>query len=71
VLAGAGIRGGQVFGATDEEAFHVADMDVTPQDFNATIATALGLQVDKQIYSPDGRPFTIADDGIPIKALLA
>ena len=71
VLAGAGIRGGQVFGATDEEAFHVADKDVTPQDFNATIATALGLQVDKQIHSPDGRPFSIADDGVPIKELLA
>ena len=71
ILAGAGIRGGQVYGATDEEAFYVADKEVTPQDFNATIATALGLQVDKQIHSPDGRPFTIADEGQPIKELLA
>jgi len=71
VLAGAGIRGGQVFGATDDEAFYVADKEVAPQDFNATIATALGLQVNKQIHSPDGRPFTIADKGQPIKALLA
>lgn len=71
VLAGAGIRAGQVFGETDEKAFHVADKDVTPQDLNATIATALGVPIDKQIHSPDGRPFTIANNGTPIQALLA
>ena len=71
MLAGAGIRNGQVYGETDEEAFYVADKDATPQDLNATIATALGLSIAKPIHSPDGRPFTIADKGQPIKALLA
>lgn len=71
VLAGAGIRGGQVYGATDKEGFYVEDNDVTVQDFNATIASALGLSLSDEIYSPDGRPFTIADDGEPIKPLLA
>ena len=49
----------------------MADKDATPQDLNATIATALGLSIDKPIHSPDGRPFTIADKGKPIKELLA
>ncbi|MFG0288874.1 MAG: DUF1501 domain-containing protein [Rhodopirellula sp. JB044] len=69
VLAGGGIRGGQVYGETDEDAFY-ADMDpVSVEDFNATIGTALDLPIRKEFYSPSGRPFTIAHDGDPIKEL--
>ncbi|ADE53178.1 DUF1501 domain-containing protein [Coraliomargarita akajimensis] len=68
-LAGGGIQGGQVYGASDERAGSVADNPVTVPDFNATIAYALGLPVDKVVYSPSGRPFTIADKGQPVKAL--
>lgn len=68
-LAGGGIQGGQIYGASDERASAVADNAVTVPDFNATIAYALGLPVDKVVYSPSGRPFTIADKGQPIKAL--
>jgi len=70
-LAGAGIRGGQVYGRTDETAFGVAENAVTVPDFNATIAAAMGLPLDRKITSPDGRPFTIAHDGKPIKAVLS
>ncbi|MGB0258408.1 MAG: DUF1501 domain-containing protein [Coraliomargarita sp.] len=69
VLAGGGIKGGQVYGATDERAHSVAENTVTVPDFNATIAYALGLPVDKVVYSPTGRPFRIADKGQPITAL--
>ena len=71
LLAGAGIKAGQVFGKTDKDGFYVDDNDVTVQDFNATIASALGIALDEEIYSPDGRPFTIADDGEAIKSLLS
>lgn len=70
VLAGGGIRGGQVIGKTDEDAFYVEDDAVSPEDLNATIATALGIQHDKEIHSPDGRPFTIGHGGTPIKKLV-
>jgi len=71
LLAGAGIKAGQVFGKTGKDGFYVDDNDVTVQDFNATIASALGIALDEEIYSPDGRPFTIADDGEAIKSLLS
>lgn len=70
VLAGGGIRTGQVYGATDEDSANVEDNEVSVQDFYATIATALGLPLDKEIVSPDGRPFTIANGGEPVKELL-
>ena len=63
LLAGGGIQGGQVHGKTDGDAFYVEDDPTSVQDFNATIAYALGLPLDKEIYSPDGRPFTIANGG--------
>ena len=69
ILAGGGIQGGQVYGATDASGGSIADKGVTVPDFNATIAYALGLPIDKVIDSPSGRPFRIADKGRPITAL--
>lgn len=69
ILAGGGIRGGQVYGATDERGQEVSENGVTVPDFNATIAYALGLPLDKIVYSPSGRPFQVADKGRPIKDL--
>lgn len=70
LLAGGGIKVGQVYGSTDETAANVEDNPVSVQDFNATIASAMGLPLDKEITSPDGRPFTIANGGEPVKDLL-
>ena len=70
VLAGGGIRGGQLYGSSDS-AGHAVDLDgVSPADFNATIATALGLPLTKEIFSPTGRPFKVAHDGKAIAKLL-
>lgn len=69
VLAGGGIRGGQVHGATDARGDKVADGQVTIPEFNATIAYAIGLPLDQVLYSPSKRPFTVADKGKPVVSL--
>lgn len=71
LLAGGGIRGGQVHGASSSDGSEVAEKAVSVPDFNATIAAALGLPIDQVITAPDGRPFTVADRGVPVKELLA
>jgi uncharacterized protein (DUF1501 family) len=71
VLAGGSVKGGSVYGKTDEDAMSVEDDAVKIADFYATIAAALGLPLEYQIHSPDGRPFTIANKGKAIKGLLA
>ena len=68
-MAGGGIRGGQVYGETDTIGKKVADRKVEVPDFNATIGYALGMPLEKTVYSPSGRPFRIADKGTPIKEL--
>ncbi|MBB5039538.1 DUF1501 domain-containing protein [Prosthecobacter dejongeii] len=69
VLAGGGIRGGQVYGATDERGDKVVDGSTTIPDLNATIGYALGLPLDQVLYSSTKRPFTIADKGKPLTQL--
>ena len=70
LLAGGGIKGGQVYGKTDAGGMNVVENKVGVQDFNATIARALGLPTEKILFSPSGRPFQIAHKGKPITALL-
>ncbi len=69
VLAGGGIKGGIKHGSTDPGGAKVKDGLVTVQDFNATIAHALGLPYDTVIMSPTKRPFKIADKGLPVTSL--
>jgi hypothetical protein len=69
VLAGGGVRGGTVYGQTDQEARTIDEDPVSVQDFNSTIVYALGLPHDEEIHSPDGRPFTLGDGGEPLTQL--
>ena len=70
MLAGGGIKGGQVWGETDQEGREVIDQKVEIPDLNATIAFTLGLPLDEIVYSPTRRPFTLSDKGKPITQLI-
>jgi uncharacterized protein (DUF1501 family) len=69
-LAGGGIRGGQVVGASDHAAAFPADRPVTPQELLATIYHAVGVDRVRGIPSPDGHLFTPVPDAEPIWELL-
>ncbi len=70
LLAGGGLKGGQAYGKSDEDAFYVEEDGVSVEDFNATIARSLGIPHDQEIFSPDGRPFTLGNGGTPIAKLV-
>jgi hypothetical protein len=70
VLAGAGIKGGAVLGASDERGFRPDDDAVTVEEFNTTIAHAAGLPYTKEFSAPNGRPFKIGGGGKPIAKIL-
>ncbi len=69
MLAGGGIKGGNVYGATDGMGKKVKSNPVKPEDFIATIGYGLGLPMDETIYSPTQRPFTFANKGVPVTKL--
>ena len=56
VLAGAGIRGGMVHGASDRWAAHPARDPVTPADLAATIYDSLGIDPGLELTDRLGRP---------------
>ncbi|MCY2945825.1 MAG: DUF1501 domain-containing protein [Planctomycetota bacterium] len=68
VLAGGGIQGGQVYGATDKHAAFPAADPVTPGDLAATIYHGLGMDPDTEIHDRLNRPYRITE-GIPLTKL--
>jgi hypothetical protein len=58
-LAGGGIRGGQVLGASDSIGAYPRDGRVQPQDVAATIFHCLGIPPDAVIHDPLGRPVPV------------
>jgi hypothetical protein len=59
MLAGAGIRGGVVYGASDRNAAYVKDKPVAPEDFGASLFHALGVPPEAEVRASDGRPYAV------------
>ncbi len=70
VLAGGGVRGGQVYGRSDRIAAYPAENPVTPSDLTATIYHALGIPPETTIQDREGRPIALTE-GRPVTALFA
>jgi uncharacterized protein (DUF1501 family) len=63
VLAGGGVRGGQVIGATDEQGAHPKDRPVTPEELIHSIYVLLGIDPVRFLPSTSGRDIQIVRDG--------
>jgi len=70
VLAGAGIRGGSVYGSSDRQAAYIKDKPVHIRDIVATIYHCLGVDPTMTIKDQQGRPIPIAHGGAPIAEIL-
>jgi hypothetical protein len=68
LLAGGGVRGGQVYGRSDKQAAYVKDNPMSPEDLLATIYHALGVPCGAEIHDRDGRPYRVSG-GRPVTAL--
>jgi len=62
-MAGGGIKGGQVIGKSDEDAMMPADRPVNPHDLHATICHAMGIDHNKEVETPLGRPMRLISEG--------
>jgi hypothetical protein len=71
-LAGAGVKGGSVYGTSDEIGYRAADNVQTVYDLNATILHLLGLEHTRLTYFYNGRNMRLTDvSGEVIKPVLA
>jgi uncharacterized protein (DUF1501 family) len=70
LIAGGGIRTGQVIGATDARGEEVVERKMSPQDFLATIYHHLGIGYQRIAFQNlAGRPVPIVTNGQPVREL--
>ena len=70
VMAGAGVTGGALIGATDQYGEAPVERPVTPPDLAFTILKLLGINPSAQIVTPSGRPVRILNEGMFISELV-
>jgi uncharacterized protein (DUF1501 family) len=71
-LAGGGVKGGTVYGATDEFGFKAAENPMHVHDLHATMLHLLGFDHEKLTYRYAGRDFRLTDvQGQVVKDILA
>jgi len=71
-IAGGGVRGGTVFGATDDLGYHAVEQPVTVHDLWATVLHLLGVDHERLTFRHGGRDHRLSDvHGRPIRAVIA
>lgn len=66
LLAGAGVRGGIVYGKSDREAAYPEEKPVSPEDLAKTLYWSLGVNPDLMLMNRENRPVPIVDGGRPL-----
>ncbi len=70
LMAGGGVKGGQVIGATDRRGGSIHERPLGPGDLAATVFTHLGIDPNSHWINPAGRPNRLVEDGQPISELV-
>jgi len=68
LLAGGGIRGGQIYGASDKQAAFPADRPCAPEDIAKTVYYAMGID-NLEATDREGRPFELLPAGTALREL--
>src|SRR5438034_1137588 len=72
MMAGGGIKGGQVIGASDDIGATPKDRPTTPAQVAATIYHSLGIPIETELPGSQGRPIRVVDHGVePIHELFS
>jgi hypothetical protein len=70
-MAGAGIPGGQIVGATDVKGYYANENIYAPEDFAATLYNKMGINHEAILHDTAGRPIQLVNNGRLIKELCA
>jgi hypothetical protein len=68
LMAGGGVRGGQVYGSSDASAAYAAELPVSPDDLAATVFQSMGIPLEQEMRDALGRPLPLCT-GKPVQGL--
>ncbi len=71
LMAGAGIPGGQIVGATDRNGAYANENVYSPEDFAVSLYQKMGIDPHQILHNTVGRPVPLVNGGVPIKELFA
>ena len=71
LMAGGGIPGGQIVGATDVKGYYANENVYAPEDFASSIYTKMGINPEMVLHDSAGRPLQLVNNGKLIKELFA
>jgi len=69
LMAGGGIPGGQIVGATDVKGYYANENVYAPEDFASSIYTKMGINPEMVLHDSAGRPLQLVNNGKLIKEL--
>ena len=69
VMAGAGIPGGQVVGATDRDGAYANENVYSPEDFAVSLYQKMSIDPHQIFHNSAGRPVPLVNGGAPIHEL--
>lgn len=70
LIGGGGVKGGGCVGETSADGMEIKDRPVTVDDLFATICTAMTIDSDEELITPEGRPLRIVEEGLPVGEIL-
>jgi uncharacterized protein (DUF1501 family) len=70
LMAGGGTPGGTIVGATDKYGYSAVERVLSPENFASTVYRKLGIDPNKILYTPQGRPAHLVSDPTPINELM-
>ena len=70
LIGGGGVKGGVCVGETSTDGMEIKDRPITVDDLFATICTAMTIDPDEELITPEGRPLRIVEEGLPIDEIL-
>jgi hypothetical protein len=71
LLAGGGVQGGTLYGASDDHAAYVKESPVSPEDLAKTLYWSLGIDPELQLMHKEGRPVPIVESGTALTRLFS
>lgn len=70
LIGGGGVKGGVCVGKTSSDGMEITERPITVDDLFSTLCTAMTIDPNEELITPEGRPLRIVDEGLAVSEIL-